>query len=59
MQPVGPAHLLNHKAAERLNLAVLKRMDSATEEVCHRLPVFAFGPALSSFASKEATRGLM
>ena len=33
MQPVGPAHLLNHKAAERLNLAVLRRIDSATEEV--------------------------
>ena len=33
MQAVGPAHLLDHRAAERLNLAVLKRIDSATEEV--------------------------
>ena len=33
MHPTGPAQLLDPRAAERLNLAVLKRLDLATEEV--------------------------
>lgn len=33
MQPLGPAHLLDPKEAQRLNLSVLKRIDSATEQV--------------------------
>jgi hypothetical protein len=36
MQQLGPAHLLDPRAAEKLNLAVLKRIDPATEQV---LPV--------------------
>ena len=34
MHPTRPAQLLDHRAAERLNLAVLKRIDLAIEEVC-------------------------
>ncbi|BDA51353.1 probable mRNA-decapping enzyme 1B at N-terminal half [Coccomyxa sp. Obi] len=33
MQPLGPAHLLNPKEAQKLNLSVLKRIDAATEQV--------------------------
>lgn len=33
MQPLGPAHLLDPKEAQKLNLAVLKRIDSKTEQV--------------------------
>ncbi len=33
MQALGPAHLLDPREAQRLNLAVLKRIDSATEQV--------------------------
>ncbi|KAK9902790.1 hypothetical protein WJX75_006055 [Coccomyxa subellipsoidea] len=33
MHPLGPAHLLDPKEAQRLNLSVLKRIDSATKQV--------------------------
>lgn len=44
MHPTKPAQLLDLRAAERLNLAVLKRIDLAIEEVC---TMSIFGPILT------------